>query len=248
MRICIDLFAKRIPIIYRNRIMSLIKEALNQSDSKYRESLYPSEKEKKRPKHFSFGLSLPSTKRLKNDIFEFDRESRMRFIISTSDYEFLMHLYNGILKIKNFDMGRDMNIRIGKIHLLPPGEITDEEIVFKTLSPILIEDKSENPLIPKKNSKKFNKEFFEVQNRIVKSLRGKGLYKEIEFIPVKIKKQVIKHFISEFTQKTGKPYMMLTCFEGVFNLKGDVRDLQFLYDNGIGLRTSQGFGLVDIVG
>jgi len=41
--------------------------------------------------------------------------------------------------------------------------------------------------------------------------------------------------------------MTLTCFEGCFRLKGDPRDLQMLYQIGIGLRTGQGFGMVDIV-
>ncbi len=44
-----------------------------------------------------------------------------------------------------------------------------------------------------------------------------------------------------------KPTMKFTCFEGCFKLKGDRRDLQMLYQIGIGLRTGQGFRMVDVV-
>lgn len=69
----------------------------------------------------------------------------------------------------------------------------------------------------------------------------------MEFIPLKLKKQVIKHTIKGFREKTGKPYMMLTCFEGCFQSIGEPEDLQMLYQTGIGLRTGQGFGMVEVV-
>lgn len=69
----------------------------------------------------------------------------------------------------------------------------------------------------------------------------------MEFIPVKLRKQVVKHTLKGFREKTGKPYMTLTCFEGCFKLKGDPRDLQMLYQIGIGLRTGQGFGMVEVI-
>jgi len=40
---------------------------------------------------------------------------------------------------------------------------------------------------------------------------------------------------------------MLTCFEGCFRVTGDKEDLSLLYQMGIGLRTGQGFGMVDVV-
>ncbi|MCS7200511.1 MAG: hypothetical protein N2327_00440 [Caldimicrobium sp.] len=58
---------------------------------------------------------------------------------------------------------------------------------------------------------------------------------------------MVKHTLKGFRERTGKPYMTLTCFEGHFRLKGDPEDLQALYQMGIGLRTGQGFGMVDVV-
>lgn len=247
MRISIDIYARKIPIVYRHRIMALIKESLKISNSEYKSLLYNTRKGPHKPKPFTFYLRLAPSWRMVNDSFEFGREARCRLFISTSDYEFLIHLYNGLIAIKTFEMERDNPINIGRCTLLQSKEIYDEEVVFKTLSPILIEDKEERPIIPQRHSKNFDTEFCEIHNRILKTIRGSGLKREIEFFPVKIRKAVVKHYISDFERLTGKRYMMLTCFEGIIKLKGDREDLQFLYDNGIGLRTSQGFGMVDIV-
>lgn len=245
MRLKINLYSKSVPILYRHRILALIKEALKKSNDRYKERLY--NKDKKIPKPFCFHLSIPSPRNLKGEQFIFDKERMLSLIISTFDYEFLMHLYNGLLKIKSFEFEKGNNFRIGKIWLMPKREIKEEEAVFRTLSPISIEDKGGKPLLPDEDLKKFNKEFNEIHQRIFKSLINRKPRKKIEFDVVKIRKQVVKHQISEFVNKTGKEKMMLTCFEGVFKLRGDKEDLQFLYDNGIGLRTSQGFGMVEVI-
>lgn len=68
----------------------------------------------------------------------------------------------------------------------------------------------------------------------------------MEFIPINLKKQVVKHTLKGFREKTGKPYMTFTTFQGCFKLKGHPQDLQTLYQIGIGLRTGQGFGMVEV--
>ncbi len=243
MRLRINLYAKIIPILYRHRILALIKEGLRNSDNRYKEKLY--NKDTKTPKPFCFHLSIPSPRNLKDEHFVYERERQLSLIISTFDYEFLMYLYNGLLNIRTFDFEKGNTFRIGKIWLMPKREIREDEVVFKTLSPISIEDRDGKPLLPDEDLQKFNKEFYEIHQRIFKSLIGRKPRKKFQFEPIKIKKQVVKHKVSEFVSKTGKDKMMITCFEGVFKLKGDKEDLQFLYDNGIGLRTSQGFGMVE---
>ncbi|HAV40283.1 MAG TPA: CRISPR-associated endoribonuclease Cas6, partial [Aquificaceae bacterium] len=58
MRLKVLLKAHKIPIFYRNIIMSLIKEALSTYDEKYLNQLYYDEKTKK-PKPFTFSLVFP---------------------------------------------------------------------------------------------------------------------------------------------------------------------------------------------
>lgn len=256
----------KLPILYRHRFMALIKEALKRSDVSYKERLYPEKgsEHSKIVKPFSFGISLPqgrTTKKEKffvdNDleiedtVFYFPQNSYLSFYISSSDYQFMVNMYNGLLEIKEFDFSNDIKLKLSRVFMLNEKKINGEEAVFKTNSPILIEDKNGKPVLPIADSISpiayFNDNFNATHDRILKDIRGEGLYKDIEFIPLALKKQVVKHTLKGFREKTGKPYMTFTCFEGSFKLKGDPRDLQMLYQIGIGLRTGQGFGMVETV-
>jgi len=261
MRVRLTFKTERLPILYRHRFMALIKDALEHSDQDYKKSLYPNEplKKSKIPKPFCFSISMPRDKSLKKEkivideemeikdtVFYFPQNSSLSFYISSCDYQFMVCLYNGLLGIKDFDFGNGIILRLDRIFMLNESKINAGEVVFKTSSPILIEDKEGHPILPSVSGVEyFNKQINEIHNRILKDIRGEGLKRQLEFKPLKIKKQVVKHTLKGFREKTGKPYMTLTCFEGYFSLKGDPHDLQMLYQIGIGLRTGQGFGMVD---
>ncbi|GEM_PF-148489 len=277
MRLKIDFFADKLPVIYRHRFMALIKEALNESDSSYRERLYPEKNSvhSKVAKPFCFNVSMPIQREMKKDkiiidngveitntVFIFKQYCKFSLYISSSDFEFITNLYNGLLKIKEFKFNDEITLRFDKAFLLNEKKFEGAEVAFKTNAPILIEDKVGKPVLPVApnpppasselqptaySHQHFNEHFNAIHDRILKDIRGCGLHKEMEFVPLNVKKQVVKHTLRGFREKTGKPYMTLTCFEGCFKLKGDPRDLQMLYQIGVGLRTGQGFGMVDIV-
>jgi CRISPR-associated endoribonuclease Cas6 len=256
----------KLPILYRHRFMALIKEALKKSDAGYKDQLYPKKdsEHSKIVKPFSFSIALPpgrTTKKekffvdngheIEDTVFYFPQNSYLSFYISSSDYQFMVNMYNGLLEIKEFDFSNDIKLKINRVFMLNEKKISGDEVVFKTNAPILIEDKNGKPVLPIADSLSpiayFNDNFNAIHDRILKDIRGEGLYKDMEFIPVALKKQVVKHTLKGFREKTGKPYMTLTCFEGSFKLKGDSRDLQMLYQMGIGLRTGQGFGMVEVI-
>lgn len=278
MRIKVNLTAPKLPILYRHRFMAMIKEALENSDATYKRSLYPDKgpERSKIVKPFCFNVSMPPGRRaererividegveIEDTVFYFPQNSYLSFYLSSSDYEFMIHLYNGLLELKTFRFNSDIIFNLHRVFMLNEKRINNEEVTFKTNAPILIEDKEGKPIIPidsvtpiepsnfqplALSLKPFNGHFNAIHDRIIRDIRdGQGLYREIEFIPVKLKKQVVKHTLKGFREKTGKPYMTLTCFEGCFKLKGDPRDLQMLYQIGIGLRTGQGFGMVEVV-
>lgn len=266
MRIKLTFKADKLPILYRHRFMALIKEALGRVNANYKASLYPdkSSEHSKIAKPFCFSVSMPfgwTTKKekiiidngveIEDDVFYFPQKSNIAFCISSSEYQFMLCLYNGLFETKEFKFSDNILLKLDRGFMINEKQILGNEVVFETNAPILIEDKNGRPLLPIASRASpvasFNEHFNAVHDRILKNIRGEGLYKEIEFIPVKLKKQVVKHTMKGFREKTGKPYMTLTCFEGCFRLKGDPRDLQMLYQIGIGLRTGQGFGMVDII-
>lgn len=263
MRLGIIYSTLKLPILYRQRFMSLIKEALGKSDFHYKKTLYPDEavEKSKIAKPFCFSISMPKEKTIKKEkividegieiediVFYFPEESYINFYISSHDYQFIVNLYNGLLKIKEFKFGNGIALKLNRIFMLNERRILNDEVIFKTKSPILIEDLKENPILPiDSDIEYFNEQFNAIHHRILKDIRGEGLKRNLAFYSLKIKKQVVKHTLKGFREKTSKPYMMLTCFEGCFKLKGEPEDLQMLYQIGIGLRTGQGFGMVEVV-
>jgi CRISPR-associated endoribonuclease Cas6 len=266
MRVKATFKADRLPILYRHRFMALIKEALEISDAGYKEGLYPDKNSEhsKVAKPFCFSVSMPAGRTAKKEkiiidegmeiedtVFNFPQNSSLSFYVSSSEYQFMVCLYNGLLEMKFFPFGNGISLNLERVLMLNEKKITSDEVMFKTNAPVLIEDKDSKPILPIASSispiASFNDHFNAIHERILKDIRGEGLYKEMEFVPVKLKKQVVKHTLKGFREKTGKPYMTLTCFEGCFKLKGDPRDLQMLYQIGIGLRTGQGFGMVEAV-
>lgn len=210
-------------------------------------------------------IVIDDTFEIEDTVFYFTSDSFLSFYVSSPDYQFMMNLYNGLLDMKEFRFGNGITLKLEKVFMLNEKKICGDKVTFRTNSPVLIEDKDGKPLLPFQapsasiphppafNLQYFNNHFNETHDRILEDIRaengekGHGLYREIEFIPVNLKKQVVKHTLQGFREKTGKPYMTLTTFQGCFALKGDPRDLQMLYQIGIGLRTGQGFGMVEAV-
>ncbi len=263
MRLKVSLTCDRFPIIYRHRFMALIKEAIKLSNLAYKNKLYPEDnaENSKITKPFCFSVQLPLGRKgvieditiepglkISEMVFYIPSTKWISFYVSSSDYEFIVSLYNGLLKLKEFPFSEDITLKTKGVLVLREKKITKGEAIFRTLSPILIQDKEGKPILPSYDSlESFNEHFNAIHHRILKDLRGEGLYEQLELVPLDVKKQVVKHTIKGFREKTGKPYMTLTCFEGMFKLKGDPRDLQMLYQVGMGLRTGQGFGMVEVL-
>jgi CRISPR-associated endoribonuclease Cas6 len=265
MRIKVVLRTEKLPVIYHHRIQSLIKEAIKIGNSEYKKDLY----ESKSPRPFSFSIAMPPEKQMKKETIQIDKNFSIQdtvfhfkdvyplLVISSCDYNFLVALYNGLLKLKTFNFSSDeemlingekIEIKLERITNVTKPEIKSSELVFKTLSPIIIEDSNDKPVLH--DNENFNAILNEIQNKIFshKNLKGEKLSEALEFTPVKVEKQVMKHTLKEFREKTNKPIMYLTGIKGIFKLKGDPKDLEIIYNMGLGNRTGQGFGMIVVLG
>ncbi len=251
----------KMPVIYRHRFMSLIKEALQRADPEYKEVLYPPEgvSLSKKAKNFTFNISLPPRREIRKErflvddsieiediVFHFPDDSTASMFVCSPDYRLITALYNGMLKIREYDFKNHITLVLERVFMLKTKKITADEVVFKTHAPVLVEDEAGNPVLPFE-LKRFQAHLNAIQDRLLKDIRGYGLKRELIFIPIKIKKQVVKHTLSGFREKTGKPFMVFTCFEGTFRLSGEPQDLQAIYEAGMGLRRGQGFGMVELL-
>lgn len=247
-----------IPIYYRSIFMSLVKESLKTSEIGriYIDELFEYKENNihrmnKTPRPFCFAVRFQFDKeRFRIDKENFYLRGPLEFYLSSSDPAFLITLYNGLIndKLYPFIYSDKVSISKGKTIFLREKEINNTTVIFKTLSPILIEDKEERPILPDLNgdNEEFNRELNYISDSILRGVRGGiGLKKELKFIPLKIRKEVVKHKIKE-KNETEKIYTF-TCFNGIFQLSGSPEDLEFLYKLGIGLRRGQGFGMVEVV-
>lgn len=248
---CFEYECNQIPIYYRMLFVSLIKEALKRSDPNYFESLYTYRdgdgiKNNKKSKNFCFSVLLKNYK-LEGDIFKAADEGKslkVLFNVSSPDTEFVLRLYNGLLNLPNFRY-KDFKLKRTAIRLTREKSITNNEVIFKTISPLYIRDKAGKPL--RVDDENFEKELNYIMNTVLMNYRGYGLKRKLCFTALDLRKQIIKEKIESFIKKTGEEYMRLTTYKGTFKLSGDPEDLKDIYSLGIGFRRSEGFGMVEVV-
>jgi CRISPR-associated endoribonuclease Cas6 len=250
----------KLPIDYRACFLSLIKEAINRSDpSLYREFYQAANRE---TKPFCFSIYLKSFK-INNNILLI--EDDVTLYISSPDLledvnAIGIKIYNGLLNIKNFPfpLGQILKqVNIFPIREKDKGWFAKGEACFKTMSPIIIvAGKNKTPVL---HPKTFNKDkslitqkdritldefvFLQELNFSLKPY----ISQEVEFIPVSLRKEVIKHSIGEHLQDVIQEPIKLIGFSGRFILRGTPDDLYKIYKLGLGFRRNQGFGMVDVV-
>lgn len=177
--------------------------------------------------------------------FEKERIRKVRFInmrISTGDAVFALKLYNGLVKLK------------GKVHKFGEAEFilkdfgTEKEKdwsggYFKTLSPVIVErfgagqDRPELRYATPADAD-FEKVLLDNILLRFRSIEGyEPQVKVFHFVFDYYKEEMIKHYGG-----------YLRAFLGRFRIKTDNGDiLRFVYQYGLGLRTGQGFGYLEVV-
>lgn len=243
MRIIVELNTNNIPLNYNYLILSLIKNNLSKENQTLFKKMYEeNDNYEFRTKPFTFSVKLEDFK-IENE--EVLLKKRVLLTISTLDYIFGSVVYNSFLKGKDYEYQNKYKLQIGKVSVLKEKNINSNQVVFKTLSPIIVKNKEGQFL----NTEDLNyeKELNYIANNTFKSYRGSGLKEELKFEPVLMKKRVIKESISEFVEKTGKDKFYITGYEGIFKLTGNKEDLNLIYKMGLGFRRSSGNGCLEIV-
>lgn len=243
MRLSISFYTNLVPISQGFLISSLIKEALNKVNKDYCSSLYYYEKKNsnKRTKNFCTSTYLEDYEILENEI---KINGKIILNISSPDMHFMTNIYNGLLKIQEFQY-KDYKLIRGKITYQRENIILNSTVNFKTLSPIIIKTKENKFIGPE--DKNYESELNYITNLILNNYRGYGLKEKLSFKVLDIKKTIIKEEIEEFTANTEKKYFYITGYRGIFKLAGDIEDLNDIYRLGIGYRRGQNAGMVEAI-
>lgn len=239
-KLLMELKDKNFPIDYRRVILSYIKNALtNVENGKYLSKFYKDTIQK----NFCFTVELPNPVFKKDSILLEEKNITIKF--STSDNKTGFFLQNIFMSQINavFEIPTDNSMTFRKI-IKENKDLTikSNKAVFKT--------SKGSGLCIRKHIKEGNKDFyltyedenFEAQfkevikNQALNAGFSTSIAENIKFRPLKCKKVLIKHY---------GVYVDTTV--GFFELEGDSRLLQYLYDGGMGSRKSSGFGMLELV-
>lgn len=232
MRFSVSYQVNKLEKAYRMRVYSLIKEAVRTVNKPYYNKLFL--QFEKRIKPFSFSTYLHNFT-LDDTTITLDR---ITITISSPDMEFAVHAFNGLRKLKEYSVNGEV-WRQSNFQLLKEPVITSRKVVFRTCSPILIEDKNGRPLAP--TDPLYEKELNYYANLQIHQFAGRDLYEPIHISPIHMKKMVIKERNRHLEKNS---FLYFTTYRGLFMLEGSPQDLQLLYQLGIGKRTTY-FGLVE---
>lgn len=233
---------ERIPLGNRFMICSLIKNAIQNGDKDLFDEIYLYEdKKNKKIKDFTFSIYLNHFEVTENYV---EVKGDLSVTISTPNYNLGIAIYNGLLKIKTFEY-KDYKLEVKHVTLLKEGKVNSDLIRCKTLSPIFIRDRDGKGIDI--NDDKYEDALNYICNIYLQTYRGSGLKERLKFTPINMKKVVVKEEISGFKASTGKKFIFIDSYKGLFNLEGNIDDLQILLEAGVGYRRSEGFGLIDLM-
>lgn len=234
---------ERLPISYRMLFVSYIKKCLEKADQEYYNSLYfYNGKKNKKTKPFSFSIFIQNYE-LQDEEFIINGDISLN--ITSSDPQFLMTLYNGMVQETSL-LYKGYNLQRKKIQIIQSHQSFSSTMLFRTMSPIFIVDKQKKA-VEIENQETYERQLLYTANLILEQNRGYGLLEPLLFDPVSMRKIMIKEKINEFTQKTGKSHIFFLAYKGDFWLKGHPNDLEDLYHLGLSMRRNSGFGMLQVL-
>ncbi|MDR7614902.1 MAG: CRISPR-associated endoribonuclease Cas6 [Armatimonadota bacterium] len=219
----------KLPVEYRRGFASLLKEAIKQANPTCFERYYL---RLHTLKPFTFSLFFPELTGNERENFHVGSKAILSF--STFSPEVMASVYNGVLQIREYPIFEN-KIRLYNVFLRPQITIVKDRVQFKTQAPVLVNTKG-NPnwyLLPGEEG------FEEGLNFSVRELCRVFLGMSdarVEFHPIAIRRKVVRHY-----------NMHMQGFVGIFELRGQPEVLNLIYQVGLGVRRSQGFGMLELV-
>lgn len=224
-----------IPVNYNYYVQSAIFKILADENSDYAEYLHNiADGSKKRYKFFTFG-SLIGKSHFYNKTLYY--EGGIKLEIRSVSNEFLQVLANSILNGNKLCIGK---------HCL---SIKDVDIRGYTVPDTLLKIRTLTPIVAKKQTEDNHTEYYSPQDvRFIKRIRetfenkynvfvGQVQHSSIDILPLNVGKKVVTKYKDTW----------ITAYHGTFEICGSTECLQFLYDVGLGVKTSQGFGMFEVI-
>lgn|GEM_PF-1039698 len=236
----LELKSPQFPRDHRRACMSQLKTGLTDySGGEFFRKLYDGSA---KAKPLCFAVGFPRGIRFEKDrIVLPERSNQVYITYSTGDMETGILLYNALKRVKGKSRplanGNEMTLK--RLYMPPEACISGTQMLVKTLSPICVRLRDggqkqycsvERPDFEEKLREQLMRRF-QNSNSITDEM-----LKTFHFLPIQMKKTVVLHF----GQK-------IECSIGTAAISGAPELLFELYENGLGSRCSNGFGLLQIL-
>lgn len=224
-----------IPVNYNYYVQSAIFNLLTQADSEYAEQLHNvADGERTKYKFFTFG-ELKGQCHCYNKKLYYEGDIRLE-IRSVSD-EFVKKITNAISENRTICIG-EHSFDVKDVFVQKRG-ITEQLIKVRTLSPIISKRQTEDNKTEYYNPQdiRFIRRLRETFESKYEAFYGNKPETTIDVMTVDVGRKVVTNYKGTW----------ITAYHGVFQLYGKPEYLQFLYDVGLGVKTSQGFGMFEMM-
>jgi CRISPR-associated endoribonuclease Cas6 len=218
-----------LPMDYRRGFASLLKEALKKANDKLFERYYGTLHVLK---PFTFSVYFPELIGQEGEQFNVGNKVILNF--STSSYELGTYVYNGLLSHRTFPLF-DNALTLIHVELKRPITLSQKAATFRTLAPVLVNNKGNADWYLLPGEEGFQKGLEFAVSEIARTFLGDGNV-SIELRPVRLQRKVVRHY-----------NMDMQGFVGVFELRSQPEVLNLIYKIGLGMRRSQGFGMLEMV-
>lgn len=223
LKLTFELEKKFIDIEYRKAFISYFKYCLCDVDKKYFKQFYDNTNKK----NFSFAVYLDKPQR-NNDVFELSSNIvslNISFLDEKQGYLYYAAFLRQINKLFNIKNNQMKLISVNKIN---ETKIVNDCVIIKTLSPICLLDHNHELHDNKKDYY-----YSIIDNDFTKIFEEKT---GLKIQPIDCKKVMVRHY-----------NISIPTTIGTFIISGDSNKINKLYKSGIGNKTGQGFGMIDII-
>ena len=224
-----------LPIDYRGIFISFVKSALLPH--------FPHIFENRIVKPYTFAVLFNRGVKFKGG--EITGIERMDLLFSSGDPEILTAMFNFAIGLKRgigWDRIRKEELKKFRVaNISPVWREYRGENTFRILSPVVINDPDRNPRNPKEHYLLPGEEGF--SRRLLETTREK-----MERFLIKVPKGGIEvEPVEEVREVMVRHYRgYVRGFVGTIRVKASPDVLKFIYDYGLGVRTGQGFGMLEV--
>ncbi|MCF6192022.1 MAG: CRISPR-associated endoribonuclease Cas6 [Candidatus Hydrothermae bacterium] len=233
---------RRLPAEYRRLFLSLLKKAL-----KHRQ-LVDLMFTRKRTRPYTFSVYLGSPLQFDRVHRQFVTNDHIFFWFSTGDTVLGSEILAGIMEMKNSPFVYSRNnhtytLTLQSVRIVPEPAVFGNQVTFRTLGIAVLTD-------PRENAEDMDRWFVlpdDPRFPEVFALRARERYRWILGVPYSgdFAVEVVN---PPKTRKVWHYNLLLKGFSGRIRVQAHPEMLKFLYQYGIGVRTGQGFGMVDVAG